>query len=568
MASCSSCRIAADHATSRTASLSRSPLGSSRNDRLEQHELPALLAAPDKPRCECGVVGVFNHPQASVMTYYALHALQHRGQEAAGIVAASSGAASASSSTKQPVRFGVHKAPGLVLDVFSEPGILTEHLRGTAAIGHNRYSTTGSAKLANIQPFSIRYRMGNIALAHNGNLTNTRVLREQLQNDGAIFQTTTDSELFLHLIARSKQQSQLEQIREALHTARGAYSLTVLTDTALYAARDPHGFRPLCIGRKWMPTTSAAQPEAAASENDSEKDSEKIHGEWAYFVVSETCALDIISAEFVRELRHNEIVMIDRQTVETGIIHSFTIEDITPEAHHCIFEYVYFSRPDSRIFGHSVDKVRRKLGKALAEESPIMPDDGEKITAVAVPDSANTATLGYAQNAQKQGIPTKYEIGLIRSHYVGRTFIAPEQNQREFKVKTKFNAVRGVLEDKKVVLVDDSIVRGTTSRALVNLVREANPKEVHMRISSPPVTHPCQYGMDFPSREELIANQYHNSETEIAQELGVDSLRYLSVEKLMASVPQEQGVGYCTACFTGNYPVPIDTDGGKFSTEI
>jgi amidophosphoribosyltransferase len=506
-----------------------------------------VLSTPelDKPLCECGVVGVFNHPQAAVMTYYALHSLQHRGQEAAGIVAASF------DEKKGRVRFGVHKAPGLVLEVFAEEGILTEQLRGLSAIGHNRYSTTGSAKAANIQPFSIHYRMGNIALAHNGNLTNTRTLRENLQNDGAIFQTTTDSELFLHLIARSRQETQLEQIREALRTAKGAYSLTMLTDTALFAARDPHGFRPLCIGRKQVETP---------------------HGiEWAYFVVSETCALDIVSAEFVREVRHNEIVMIDRHTVETGEIHSFQIEDVTPEACHCIFEYIYFSRPDSRIFGHSVDKVRRKLGKSLAEESPVFPDnhpDGvEKVTAVAVPDSANTATLGYAQRAQKHGIRTKYEIGLIRSHYVGRTFIAPEQNQREFKVKTKFNTVRGVLEDKKVVLVDDSIVRGTTSKALVNLVREAGTREVHMRISSPPVTHPCQYGMDFPSREELIANHHHCDEDEIGAALGVDSLKYLSVEKLMASVPQEKGVGYCTACFTGNYPVPIDVDGGKFSTE-
>lgn len=483
------------------------------------------------------------------MAYYALHSLQHRGQEAAGIVAAGY------DETKQRIRFAVHKAPGLVLDVFAESTLLTQHLRGSSAIAHNRYSTTGSAKTANIQPFSIRYRMGNIALAHNGNLTNTRVLREALQNDGAIFQTTTDSELFLHLIARSRQETQPEQIREALRTAQGAYSLTILTDTALFAARDPHGFRPLCIGKKRV----AIQRDGKLCEED------------AYFVVSETCALDIVSAEFVREVSHNEIVMIDRTTVETGIIHSFPIEDITPTSCHCIFEYIYFSRPDSRIFGHSVDKVRRKLGKALAEESPVFPDnhpDGvEKVTATAVPDSANTATLGYAQRAQKHGIRTKYEIGLIRSHYVGRTFIAPEQDQREFKVKTKFNTVRGVLEGKKVVLVDDSIVRGTTSRSIVNLVREAAPREVHLRISSPPITHPCQYGMDFPSREELIANHYDSDEEQIAQALGVDSLKYLSVEKLMESVPRDKGIGYCTACFTGKYPVSIDVDGGKFSTE-
>ncbi len=494
----------------------------------------------DKPQCNCGVVGVFNHPDAALMTYYALHALQHRGQEAAGIVAAKM--------EDEKVRFAAHKDEGLVLEVFSEQGLLTEQLRGSAAIGHNRYSTTGSSKIANIQPFWIKYRAGNIALAHNGNLTNTRLLRERLQNDGAIFQTTTDSEIFLHLIARSKAKTQNAQISESLQIAKGAYSLVILTEHALFAARDPHGFRPLCIGRKLV-----LQP------NGKE--------EYAYFVVSETCALDIVSAEFVREVGHNEIIMIDRETIETGEIKSFTIEKETPTSCHCIFEYIYFSRPDSRIFGHNVDKVRRKLGKALAEESPVYPDSDEPVRAIAVPDSANTATLGFASMASKLGINTKYEIGLIRSHYVGRTFISPGQDSREFKVKTKFNAVRGVLEGRKVVLVDDSIVRGTTSRSIVRLVREAAPREIHLRISSPPVTHPCQYGMDFPDREELIANQYHNNEEEIAQAVEADSVRYLSVEKLLQSVPHEAGVGYCTACFTGNYPVQIDTEGGKLSTE-
>ncbi len=500
----------------------------------------------DKPQCNCGVVGVFNHPEAALMTYYALHALQHRGQEAAGIVAALH-------NDDDRVRFAAHKGEGLVLDVFSDAGLLTEQLRGSAAVGHNRYSTTGSSKIANIQPFWIKYRSGNIALAHNGNLTNTRLLRERLQNDGAIFQTTTDSEIFLHLIARSKAKTQPLQLKESLQGARGAYSLVVLTENALFAARDPHGFRPLCIGRKLVEQANGKK-------------------EYAYFVVSETCALDIVSAEFVREVGHNEIIMIDRETIETGDIKSFQIEATTPTSCHCIFEYIYFSRPDSRIFGHNVDKVRRKLGKALAEESPIYPDDSgdaapEPVRAIAVPDSANTATLGYASNATKQGIPTKYEIGLIRSHYVGRTFISPGQDSREFKVKTKFNAVRGVLEGRKIVLVDDSIVRGTTSRSIVRLVREAGPREVHLRISSPPVTHPCQYGMDFPDREELIANQYHNNEEEIARAVEADSIKYLSVEKLLQSVPQEAGVGYCTACFTGNYPVPIDTEGGKLATE-
>lgn len=488
----------------------------------------------DKPNCNCGIVGIYNHPQASVMAYYALHALQHRGQEAAGIVSAKSNG--------NGKKFSAHKGEGLVLDVFSAPDILTEKLEGTMAIAHNRYSTTGSGGIANVQPFLTKYRSGMIAVAHNGNLTNTRILRHELQEEGAIFQTTTDSELFLHLIARSKQESQLDQIREALRIARGAYSLVIMTNDALVAARDPFGFRPLCIGRK------------------------KVGDEWSYVIVSETCALDIISAEYVRDIQHNEIVVIDEDTVKTGAIKSYRIDDETPCSKHCIFEYIYFSRPDSKIFGHNVDKVRRKLGKNLAEESPVSPDPNEKVVVIAVPDSGNTATLGYASVNNELGNTSSYEIGLIRSHYVGRTFIAPGQNNREFKVKTKFNTVKGVLEDKKVVVVDDSIVRGTTSRSLINLIREANPKEVHMRITSPPITHPCQYGMDFPSKEELIAN-HHTEIDGIASSLNADSLHYLSVEKLMQSVPHEDGIGYCNACFTGDYPVQIDLNAHKHSTE-
>jgi amidophosphoribosyltransferase len=259
--------------------------------------------------------------------------------------------------------------------------------------------------------------------------------------------------------------------------------------------------------------------------------------------------------------------VIDDETVKTGEIKSYLIDDETPCSKHCIFEYIYFSRPDSRIFGHNVDKVRRKLGKNLAEESPVSADSpDEKVVVIAVPDSGNTSTLGYANVNNELGNPSRYEIGLIRSHYVGRTFIAPGQNNREFKVKTKFNTVKGVLENKKVVVVDDSVVRGTTSRALINLIREAHPKEVHMRITSPPITHPCQYGMDFPSREELIAN-HHQEISGIASSLNADSLHYLSVEKLMQSVPQEEGIGYCNACFTGEYPVQIDLTAHKHSTE-
>lgn len=491
----------------------------------------------DKPLCNCGVVGVYNHPQAAVMTYYALHALQHRGQESAGIVASRR---SASNPAKR--KFAVHKDHGLVLDIFSEEQILLEYLKGDHAIGHNRYSTTGATrKRANIQPFYVSNHQGNLALAHNGNLTNTLTMRQNLSRDGALFMTSTDSEIILHLSARSQEDSSVLRLREALRQVRGAYSIVVLTDQGLIAARDPHGFRPLCIGRL----------------GDS------------YIVASETCALDIISAEYVRDVRPNEIVLIDDETVRTGEITSVWIDDVAPQPAYCIFEYVYFSRPDSMIFGHAVDKVRRRLGKRLAEEAGVQcsePDD--RVVVIGVPDSSNTATLGYHYVNQQQTEPsTRYEIGLIRSHYVGRTFIAPGQSNREFRVKTKFNVVRGVLEGQQVVVVDDSIVRGTTSRALVSLIREARPREIHLRITSPPITHPCKYGMDFPSSDELIANQLNLDVEQIRHALGVDSLNYLSVNGLLDAVPHGSGEGYCTACFTGNYPVEIDSQTTKLAFE-
>lgn len=492
----------------------------------------------EEVRPNCAIVGVYGHPQASVVAYYSLHAQQHRGQEAAGITTFYY------DEEKKKKRYAYKRGEGLVLDVFSEPKLLTEELKGNAAVGHNRYSTTGSSSMANIQPFNMIYHTGILSLAHNGNLTNTISLRKQLINDGTIFQTTTDSELFMHLIAHSKKKTQIEQIIEALRIAKGAYSLAILTENGLVAARDPFGVRPLSIGRMKLED-----------------------GKYAYMVASETCAFDIVNAEYIRSVKHNEIVVINDHTLETGEIESYKIADETPIAKHCIFEYIYFSRPDSMIFGHRVDKVRRKLGKNLAIESPVVPDEGEKIYVVPVPDSGNTSALGFAKVNDENGNKTSFEIGLIRSHYVGRTFIAPGQDNREFKVKTKFNTVKGVLENRNIVVIDDSIVRGTTSKSLIKLIREANPKRINFRITSPPITSPCHYGMDFPSKNELIAN-HHSDEKSIGLALGVDDLHYLSTEKLMESVPKEEGIDYCTACFTGIYPIEIEVNSGKESVEM
>jgi len=489
-----------------------------------------------KPRCHCGIFGIFGHPEAAVLTYYGLHALQHRGQEATGIVS------NEWLSDRQKWRFNIHKGVGLVADVFRDPQVLKEDLRGRSAIGHNRYSTTGSSdNKSNIQPFVVNYKGGNLALSHNGNLTNYRTLRHQLQNEGTIFQSTSDSEIILHLTARSKKSTQIGQIQEALEAVEGAYSLVILTDSALIAARDGHGFRPLAIG--------------------------KVDG--AYVVASETCAFDIIGAEYVRDVEPGETVVIDEKGLKSARLKSYRLPNLPAERHHCIFEYIYFSRPDSRVFGENVDRVRRKLGKLLADEAPVIPKEpGDKVIVINVPDSSNTATLGYVRESNKKGRDVKLELGLIRSHYVGRTFIQPEQNNREITVKTKFNTVKGVLKGRKVVVVDDSIVRGTTSRQLVRLIREAEPKEVHFRVSCPPIRFPCHYGMDFPSREELVANKCNGDVEEIGRRIGADSLAYLSLENLLAAAPKEAGRGYCTACFTGKYPIPVDSDASKNQNDL
>ena len=485
----------------------------------------------EKPKCFCGVVGIYGTENASLNTYYGLHALQHRGQEACGIV-------TQSINDKGHSIFHTHKGEGLVSEVFADSTIFKNVLPGNKAIGHNRYSTTGSSKsLKNIQPFVVNYRLGNLAVAHNGNLTNAKELREELVNEGAIFQTTSDTEVILHLIARSKLNDQVEQIREALQRLEGAYCLTILTDDKLIAARDPYGFRPLAVAKLNK----------------------------AFVVASETCAFDLLTAEFRREVEPGELIVIDEEVYRNNKIKSYRIKAEHYPKKHCIFEYIYFSRPDSFIFGHNVDKMRRRLGKILAKKYPVVDKDGDKVIVISVPDSSNTTALGYQSQLEKQGINSKLEIGLIRSHYIGRTFIQPGQEKRELGVRFKFNTVKGVLEGRTVVMVDDSIVRGTTSKQLVNLIKEANPKEIHIRISSSPIKHPCFYGMDFPSREELIANQMHGNIKEIEKYLDVDSLEYMTIDEMLEAVSEADSDNFCTACFSGVYPTQVDTN---FKKEI
>ena len=478
---------------------------------------------PDKPKCNCGVFGIFgDQPDAALHTYFGLHALQHRGQEASGII-------SAEIDNSGSVNFKIHKNLGLVSEVFTGEKLFEEKLSGHSAIGHNRYSTFGASdSRKNIQPFVVNYRDGHLAVAHSGNLTNAKMIREKLVNDGAIFQTSSDTEVILHLIARSKYNDQIDQIKDAISQIEGAYSLIILTDNKLVGVRDPNGFRPLCLGQK----------------NNS------------FIISSETCALDINTAKYLRDIEPGELVVIDKNTFSEKNILSSKL-DSTVNVKHCVFEYIYFSRPDSRIFGSNVDKMRRKLGKVLADNHPVSDQNGEKVIVISVPDSSNTAAIGYQNQLEKLGIPSKLEIGLIRSHYIGRTFILPAQKKREIGVRIKFNTVKGVLENRIVVIVDDSIVRGTTSKQLVNLIREANPKEIHFRISSPPILHPCYYGMDFPSKDELIANKFSNNISSIAEHLGVDSLEYLTEDEMLSAMVDHAPSDFCTACFSGNYPISI-----------
>ncbi|MEJ2471697.1 MAG: amidophosphoribosyltransferase [Desulfuromonadales bacterium] len=453
----------------------------------------------DKFQDECGVFGVFGHPEAANLTYLGLYALQHRGQESCGIVAGDG----------QNLR--AYRGMGLVSDVFKRDSIFDE-LPGRNAIGHVRYSTAGSSDFKNIQPISVDYARGSIAVAHNGNLVNAQDVRNNLEDSGSIFSTTSATEVLVHLLAKSQSDSLADRIAEALMAVKGAYSILFLTETRMVAVRDPNGFRPLALGR--------------LSEG--------------FVVASETCAFDLIEAEFIREVEPGEMIVIDKH----GMKSFKPFKQTTPSP--CIFEFIYFARPDSTIFGEQVYKVRKEFGRQLAREHHVDAD-----VVIAVPDSGVPATIGYAEES---GVP--FELGMIRNHYVGRTFIEPQQSIRHFGVKLKLNPVRDAIEGKRVVVVDDSLVRGTTARKIIKMIRNAGAREVHMRISSPPTSFPCYYGIDTPTRKELISSSH--SIEEISRYITADSLGYLSRSGMHAAAGITEDVysrSYCDACFSGEYPV-------------
>jgi amidophosphoribosyltransferase len=454
----------------------------------------------DKFKDECGVFGIFGHPEAANLTYLGLYALQHRGQESAGIV------------TADGERMRVSRAMGHVAEAFDETAL--QGLPGHLAIGHTRYSTAGESRINNAQPFLIDCAHGQIAVAHNGNLVNARELRDDLVHAGAIFQTSSDTEVLLHLYARSKAPSVEEALIESVTQIRGAFSLALLTKDRLIAVRDPNGFRPLALG--------------------------KLGDAW--IVCSETCALDLIGATYVRDIEPGEVLVIS-----DGGLRSSKAFPPAPLS-HCVFEHVYFARPDSYVFGRSVNDVRTDLGRVLAREAPAEAD-----VVVPIPDSGVCAATGFAEEAR---LPLR--MGLIRNHYVGRTFIQPQQSIRHFGVKVKLNPVKSILEGQRVVLLDDSLVRGTTSRKIVKMVKAAGAKEVHLRISCPPTISPCFYGVDTPSRTELIAATH--TIDEIRRYVGADSLAYLSLEGLRQAVGPAQQQSYCTSCYTGVYPVAFPRD--------
>jgi amidophosphoribosyltransferase len=459
------------------------------------------MLKPDKFRDECGVVAIYQHPEAEKLAYLGLHALQHRGQESAGIV------------TSDGLTLHMHKAMGLVADIFVED--VLSQLRGTLAIGHTRYSTAGDSALLNAQPIMVQSNKGAMALAHNGNLVNAHEIRARLESQGSIFQTNSDTEVIVHLIALSKEQTLPEAMADALRRVEGAFSLVMISPDRIFAARDPRGFRPLAMGKI---------PKHGVEKQDT------------MVFASETCAFDLIGAEFVRDVKPGELIVIGPEGMSSRFYSP------SPAQSSCIFEHVYFSRPDSLVFGRSVQESREDLGRQLAREAPVEAD-----IVVPVPDSGVTAALGYADES---GIP--FRFALIRNHYVGRTFIEPRQTVRDFGVKLKLNPVRSLLEGKRVVLIDDSIVRGTTSRKIVRMIRNAGAKEVHMRISCPPTISPCFYGVDTPSKRELIAA--NKTVEEIREFIGADSLSYLSLEGLKKACGDGEKTNYCTACYTGVYP--------------
>ncbi len=460
----------------------------------------------DRPREECGIFAVYGHPEAAKLTYFGLYALQHRGQESAGIV------------VSDGREVAEHKAMGLVPDIFDEQ--IISRMKGHIALGHVRYSTTGSSLLVNAQPFRIQYSGKTFAIAHNGNLVNAKQLRTELENQGSIFQTTMDSEVVLHLTAKCIKQGLEQAMISTMEQVKGAYSMVVMTEDALLAVRDPNGFRPLCIGR--------------------------LNG--GIVVASETCALDLVEADYLREVEPGEILLINHNGLQS--IHTH----LESRKSQCIFELIYFARPDSNVYGQNVYLFRKRQGELLAEQFPVDVD-----FVMPFPDSGNYAAIGYTQAS---GIP--FEMGVIRNHYVGRTFIQPSQSMRDFGVKVKLNPVKDLLSGKRVLIIEDSIIRGTTARTRVKTLRKIGAKEVHMLVSCPPHRFPCYYGIDFSTRGELIASS--KSVEEIREFLGLDSLGYLSIDNLVRAtdIPREE---LCLACFDGNYPVPIEQPFSKFCLE-
>ena len=462
----------------------------------------AISPDADKPKEHCGIFGIYGHPDAARLTYFGLYALQHRGQESCGIV------------TGDGTRVRMHRGLGLVSEVFN-PDIL-EQLPGHLAIGHVRYSTTGSTMLINAQPFVVQHGGHMLAIGHNGTLTNARDIRCRLEEGGSIFQSTMDTEVIVHLMARHRGQDLVESLVNALEHVKGSYSLVLATADQVIAVRDPRGFRPLSLGQ--------------------------LNGSWV--VASETCALDLVEAEFRREVEPGEIVVMDKNG-----LHSY--KPFAPEPHKfCIFEFIYFARPDSQIFGHSVYRVRKRLGACLAREHPL---DGDLV--MPFPDSGVYAALGFAEVTD---IP--FEMGVIRNHYVGRTFIQPSQSMRDFSVRVKLNPVREILQDKRVIVIEDSIIRGTTTRSRVKALREAGAREVSLLVSCPPHRFPCYYGIDFSSKGELIAA--HQTIPQIRDFLGLDYLGYLSTEA-MVEATRMNADSFCLSCFSGDYPVPLEADFSK-----